>query len=419
MKLSTAITVAKSMQKKLLASLLVTTLALSSVGGFATAQNQVRWEGWTKSLNATNGETQYKDVTNAKVDEVVQVQLWHHNRENPAGTQAQNTRVKFTVPSGQGKTHTITGTSSADNAPTITDTTTINTTLDRNKLDYIEGSAKFRYNKGAAEGDKSCQTGFEYPPERCYATVSISDEVVNSGVNLDAIRGGKLRGCNAFHETVTIQVRVKADVVSVNKYVRHAGEGADDWETSTEAKPGDDLEYKIRFKNEGNTQLDDVVVGDNLPKYHEYISGSTKLYNGNHPDGMNISSDNIHQGGINVGNYGVGSVGYVIIRVKLADENAFEKCGVHDLRNVGIVRPKDMVDHYNTAQVLVKVKCKPGQEEVPPTPGQPTPSQPGQPGQPTSLPVTGPADTAVIFIVVSAASGLAYRVFVRRFYGEV
>src|SRR5690606_21972011 len=140
-----------------------------------------------------------------------------------------------TVPNSQGKTQVINGTSRSDNGNTISDNTTVNLSLERARVEYIPGTAKFRYNKGAADGDKSCQTGTQFPPERCYTTVKISDNVVTSaeGVNLDDVRGGPLTGCNAYHETVTIQVRVVADVVSVNKYVRHVGQGADDWKTST------------------------------------------------------------------------------------------------------------------------------------------------------------------------------------------
>jgi uncharacterized repeat protein (TIGR01451 family) len=353
----------KGLQKKLLAALLVSGLTVPFVAGLVTAQNQVVMEGHTKALNVTAGETEYKDTTNANVDEVVQVQLWQHNRELPEGTKAVNNRVRFIVPDQAGTTQTITGISSADNSNTITDTTTVKLSMERAKLQYVQGTAKFRYNKGAAEGDASCKTGMEFPPERCYATVKISDEVVKAGVNLDEVRGGPLIGCNAYHETVTIQVRSVADVVSVNKYVRHAGQGSDDWKTSTTAKPGDDLEYMIKFKNEGNTKLEDVLVGDNLPDYNKYVEGSTKLMNGANPNGVAVENDNITKGGINVGHYMPGAVGYVLLAVELDPVTAYEKCGQYDVRNVGIVKPKGMNPYYNTAQVKINVPCEEEKEQ--------------------------------------------------------
>lgn len=350
---------------KSLKVLALTTLAVAMPVIGVVQANTDLMEGHVKSLNVTAGETEYKDTTSAKVDEVVQVQLWHHNRENPAGEKVENTTVKFDVPTEQGKTQVVTGTSSSDNGNTIEDTTTINLSLERARLDYIEGSAKFRYNKGAADGDETCQTGFDFPPERCYATVSIPDAVIDGGVNLDEYRGGPLTGCNAFHETVIIQVRVIADVVSVNKFVRPEGGDTDDWQTSITAQPGEKLEYMIRFKNEGNTTLEDVMVGDNLPKYHTYIEDTTMLANSNHPSGVEVNNDNITRGGINVGNYQPGAVGLVWFTIELDAINAYEKCGEYDLRNVGIVQPKGMIEYYNTAQVIIDVECDEDEPEEP------------------------------------------------------
>lgn len=365
MKLSTLINKVTSIPRKVLVASAVLAAATLPIAGIVTANTQVVMEGHTKALNVNKGQTEYTDSTDAMVDEVVQVQLWQHNREMPDGAQAVNNNVKFTVPTAQGKTQVITGTSSADNANTVTDATTVNLSMDRARLEFIPGSAQFRYNKGAVDGRAECITGMAFPPESCYANKAVSDAVIANGVNLDVLRGTPLIGCNAYHETVTIQVRVRADVVSVNKYVRHVGQSAADWKLSTTAKPGDDLEYKIRFKNEGNTQLNDVMVGDNLPKYNAYVNGTTKLYNGNHPDGMAVTTDNINKGGVNTGNYSSGASAYVIIRVKLDPIKAYEKCGQYDVRNVGVVRPAGMNEFYNTAQVLINVDCQPTQEDKP------------------------------------------------------
>lgn len=349
---------------------LITLVAVAlPLAGIVQAQsNDVLLEGNTQSLNVTAGETEYSDSTDAKVDEVVQVQVWLHNQLMPEAENAENTRVAIDVPNDQGETQVVTGTISADNANTVVDDTTLNLSLERARVEYMEGTAKYRYNAGAAEGRTECETGMDYPADDCYETIEISDDIALSddGVNLDDYRGGSLKGCNAHHETVTIQVRVVADVVSVNKFVRHAGEGSDDWTTSTEADPGDVLEYMIRFKNEGNSRLEDVVVADNLPKYHKYIDGSTQLMSGAFPNGTNITSDNIVSGGIDVGNYQSGAVGYVMFEAEIAPIGAYDECNLtYDLRNVGIVQPAGMNEHYNTAQVLVRVDCAEEDEEEP------------------------------------------------------
>jgi uncharacterized repeat protein (TIGR01451 family) len=355
-------TITNKLSHKLTSIIVIVLLLAASIVPLVTsnaiAADQVTMEGHVKSLNSTKAETEYKEETNLMVDEVAQIQLWHHNRQAPGSTAATNTTVKFTVPTAQGKSQVVTGSSSSDNGNTITDTTTINLTADNARLQYIPGSAKFRYNKGAVDGVQSCITGMEFPAESCYSTVSISDEVVAGGVNLDEVRGAPLHGCNAYHETIIIQVRSLADGISVNKYVRHLGEEASDWATSTTAKPGDKLEYLIRFKNEGNTQLEDVMVGDNLPKYNSYVTGSTMLSNSNHPDGISANNDNITKGGIDVGNYTPGAVGYVWFTAQLDNKTAYEKCGQYEVVNVGVVRAKGMNEFYNTASVKINVECE-------------------------------------------------------------
>ncbi len=222
MKALNIFSIIKSLKVKGLAFLLCSLLMVSVLAmPLVQAQgNAVTWEGWTKSKNVTKGETEYKDVTNADPNDVVQAMLWHHNRQNPtAGPTANNVRVRFVVPNSYGKSHVITGISSADNAPTISDGTTVNTAPKDTDISYVAGSAKFRYNKGAADGKVECETGFAYPPDSCYATVSLPDSVVTTGVNLDAFRGGPLRGCNAHHETVAIKVVVKEKPAPVSSGV--------------------------------------------------------------------------------------------------------------------------------------------------------------------------------------------------------
>lgn len=141
--------------------------------------------------------------------------------------------------------------------------------------------------------------------------------------------------------------------VSVQVYVRKRGAGTDDWDNWTIARPGDELEYMIRFKNEGTHTLRTVMVGNNLPKYHNYLPGTTGLRNGAFPAGVEIESDNITRGGIDVGHYDSGAVGYVRFAATLDPINAFAKLGDYDVRNVGVVRPAGMNEHFNVAKVLI------------------------------------------------------------------
>lgn len=329
-----------------LALLMVTLLSIAGLGAISAANSNLM-EGYTRSLNVTRGQTQYQQTTNASDDEVVQVQVWLHNRENPAGERANNTVVRVAVPQNQpGANQNITGTITSDNFNTVTDTTTVVLDDATSAIEYIPGTAKYRYNKGAADGDQSCETGFDTPPERCYATVQISDSVIAGGVNLDTIRKTPLRGCNAHHETVTVQVRVKSNkkrAYSIEKTARLKGENREAWRENVNAAPGQNVEWKIEFKNNGTTQLEDVIILDQVPGGLKAIPGTVKLYNTSNPNGYTYPNSAVQANGsqvnVNVGTYNPGSNAIVTFETKMPSLTELE-CGTNKFLNLAYATPK-------------------------------------------------------------------------------
>lgn len=375
-----------------------------SAASIAYATDHVSIENDVKVANVTAGDTSYSNSVNAKVDQVVKVQLWFHNRENPdSGKDAKNLHAKINIPGAEGKNQTITGYVQGDNTNKASDTATVNLSLDNAYLKYVAGSAKWRYNKGAYDGRQECQTGMKAvpsnDPNHCYTTVSISDQVVTngSGVNL-----GDMRPCFAYESTVTVLARVQASEVKVNKYVSaydaDHNPSNNDWKLTNSAKPGDKMDYMIRFENKGNTVLNDVIVGDNLPDYMKIIPGTTYIINGNHPQGVAAGNDHVVNGGIDVGDYNPGAAGYVVFSVQIDPVSKFAKCGIYTLKNVGVVRPKGMNEFYNTAWTNVRVQCAPGQTPVTPT----TPTTPTQPKTPEQLPETGAGSIVGALMGISA-----------------
>ncbi|HET6622586.1 MAG TPA: LPXTG cell wall anchor domain-containing protein [Candidatus Saccharimonadales bacterium] len=371
-----------------ISSLILAVSALAaplSAASIAYATDHVSIENDVKVANVTAGDTSYSNSVNAKVDQVVKVQLWFHNRENPdSGKDAKNLRAKINIPTAEGQHQTITGSVQGDNTNKASDTATVNLSLDNAHLSYVAGSAKWRYNKGAYDGRKECQTGTKAvptnDPNNCYDTVKISDKVVTNGTGVNL---GDMRPCFAYESTVTVLARVKASEVKVNKYVSSYdadhNPSNNDWKLTNSAKPGDKLDYMIRFENKGNTVLNDVVVGDNLPDYMKIVPGTTYIINGNNPKGVAAGTDHVVSGGIDVGDYNPGAAGYVVFSVQIDPINKFAKCGVYTLKNVGVVRPSGMNEFYNTAWTNVRVECAPGE----------TPKTPEQPQSPEKLPETG------------------------------
>jgi uncharacterized repeat protein (TIGR01451 family) len=150
--------------------------------------------------------------------------------------------------------------------------------------------------------------------------------------------------------------RDRPDVI-VNCYVRRTGQGKGAWDTWTVARPEDELEFLVRFENSSRRTLKNVTVGNNLPKYLSYVDGSTELRNGAYPSGVSVESDNVANGGIDVGHYGPGAVGYVLFAARADPVSAYENPRTYDIRNVGIARPKGLSEHFNIAKVLLDVRA--------------------------------------------------------------
>lgn len=349
------------------------------------AQETVEIEGDIGVANVTNGDTTYEDSVSAKVDEVVKIQVWYHNRENDdSGLVADNLKVDVDLPTSPGKNQTVKTTISSANSNTVVDSANVNLSLDNAFLEYIPGSAKWRHNAGTNDSPN-------------FVTESISDNVVDGGVVLE-----DAQPCFNFEATVTILARVKAPVVSITKQVRKVGE--DDWKTKNTANPGDTLEYLITVKNKGNVKLNNLVIGDNMPARMTYVDGTTKLANATFPQGKDITSDNVTTGGIDVGNYSPGANAFVTFKAKI-DEDL--KPGTYKFKNVAVVDTDETGPFQNFAHTTVVVEGE--EEEQPPVP----PEEDEQPTPPSEeLPVTGPADTA-LGLMASGGLGYAIRAYAR------
>lgn len=333
------------------------------LGAVKAANDTVAIEGDVKVANVTKGDTSYSQSVNANVDEIVKVQVWYHNKEDAnSGKIAKNLRVGVAIPTAAGKNQTITGKVGADNSNTVTKNAGVNLSVDEASLEYIPGSAKWRHNTGAEAGKPECITGNnpQGAPASCYSETIISDDVAKGGAGV-VLENAK--PCFAYEATVTVLMRVKASAVKVNKYVSaHDGDNNaknNNWQVTNTANAGDKMDYMIRFENKGNTVLNQVIVGDNLPDYMQYVPGTTRIYNANHADGTPAGTDNVAKGGINVGNYAPGTEGYVTFTVQIDQKNQFAKCGSYVLTNVGVVRPQGMNEVYNTTKTTVNIPCQP------------------------------------------------------------
>lgn len=297
------------------------------------AAEDVHIESRLEVGNATQKVGPAKTV-NARVDDVVNITVWYHNIELPdSGQIAENVNVRVAIPGVKTQTHQVTSRVAGTNTNVVNDLATVNTSIASN-LSYIPGTATRRYNTGTNENP-------------VWTVQSISDSVVSTGYNVPV-----LNPCWNFQESINVQARVTASVISITKQVKV--EGTDGWVTSINAEEGDNMAFLITVKNEGNERLTNVIVRDSLPEGLEFVSGSARLINANYPNGYTLS-DSLIGAGVNIGNYGAGSNAYVRFNATVSED--LNQCGTYRFVNVAAVRSDQLGEYYNTATVTTENFC--------------------------------------------------------------
>lgn len=95
--------------------------------------------------------------------------------------------------------------------------------------------------------------------------------------------------------------------------------GTKEWVGTLEANIGDIVEFQIKYWNISQIEQTNVIVPVILPLNMEYVVGSTKLYNYNHPKGAVVNQDTIADAGINIGSYNPATNAYIRFKAKVID----------------------------------------------------------------------------------------------------
>lgn len=264
------------------------------------------------------------------------------------------------------------------------------------QLSYIYGSAKVTSN-GKVNGK----------------TLDNSLYTTGAPLGYDAL-DGTLPGCNEFAGYVTYRFKVDQPNFEVTKDVSIKGENK--YSDATQATAGAEVEYKIKYKNIGTVQQDNVVIRDKLPTGISYVKGSTQISNSKTGHKWSsVSEDTITGRGINVGSYAPGGATYVKFTATLPANDTLAKCGTNTLVNTATAETSSG-SKSDTATVTVTKKCDETVKEIEVCDldskkvitinekdfdstkhskdranCETTPENPVTPETPTELPTTGPA----------------------------
>lgn len=296
------------------------------------------------------GVGNYTDNVQLQAGKEYEVSVFYHNNASTTLNDAEHNyagialnslmRVQMPADVKAGEKARVTGFVSADNAQPqqVWDEAYGSASTDM-ALRYVQGSATI-HTKGAINGQ------------------TMPDSLLSSGAALGFNAfDGKIPGCNNYEGWVTFRFKAVAPNFEVTKEVSLAGKGQ--YSESVNVKPGDKVDYRIKYKNTGTVQQDNVIIKDNLPQGMTYVPGTTYVSNKNtNNQWSKVDSDEVVKGGINVGSYAPGGAAYVKFTA-VADGT----CGVTTLVNSASANTENG-SKSGTANVVVNKECQPGQISV-------------------------------------------------------
>lgn len=275
----------------------------------------------------------------------------HNNAAENLNLIARDVNAMFYLPNTSAKSHQVNGFLRSSNAKTkeVYDHATFTGDQDF-KLAYVEGSAKY-YNN--ANGN-----GFSIPESLFTA----------SGAKLGYDKmDGNIPGCFKYAGYLTFIVRPQfpeqpKNDFAIEKDVRKVG---GKFAQTVAVQPGDTLNYRINFKNTGNTTLKNVILKDTLPKGVSFVPGSVKILNATNPDGAFVKDgDKLFSTGVNIGSYTPGSNAVVVFDAKIGKKTELV-CGAKTLKNIASAQPEGEKPKSDDADVTTKIDCpEPKPEEI-------------------------------------------------------
>ena len=327
----------------------------------------------------------YSDNVDIEPGKTYEVYVYYHNNAgadtNADGSGvASNTRLRMEAPEAvdAGEAAVIKGIISATDATPseVWDTAFLHTD-EIVYLRYVDGSAVI-HNGGSSNGK----------------TLSDSALWDSQGVFLayDDRYWGIIPGCNEYAGYVTFQIKVDQPGFYMEKTGKVTGSN-NDYDQYISAKPGDTLDFKIRYHNTGTTIQNGVVLYDKLGDGLTAVPGTTYLATPT-SEGAE-SSEGLFGDGLNIGDYASGQEAVATYKVKIEDDMAKFPCGETVVYNLAGAATANGTIH-DKVKITVARNC--GSSDTPGT----------APGTPSELPNTGPVEIILAIVVILGICGGGY-----------
>lgn len=303
---------------------------------------------------ATASSSTYTDNIALQPGKEYELYVYYHNNASETYNDAthnykgiaKDVKLRMEMPAvvKAGQAASINGYISASNATpgTVYDDAKATTTSDV-ALRYVPDSAVIT-NFGASNGSKLANT------------------VMTTGAALgfDAL-DGKIPGCNHFSGYVKLRIKAVQPDFEITKQVAKSGQAT--FGETVAVNPGEKVDYKIKYKNTGSVQQDNVTIKDVLPAGMTHVAGTTHISNSaTNNQWSKVDNDSIVAGGLNIGSYAPGAAGYVKFS---ATAPASDKlvCGMNTLVNKATANTENGAKS-DTANVTINKVCQPGKISV-------------------------------------------------------
>ncbi len=292
---------------------------------------------------ATNGL--WKDDQPVVPGKEYEVSIYvHNNAADNLKLTAENVTAKVNLPTTTAKSIDVQGFINSTNASPVEVYDHATFTSDRDfNLAYKPGSLKY-YNN--IFGKYETKTGTALPE-------SIFTQA-GAKLGYDKL-DGKMPGCFQYAGVITFIVKPQF-AFTVSKQVKLAGTTG--WKENVAAKPGDTVEYLLKYTNTSGVQQDNVTFFDKLPAGMTYVDGSATHRIG--ATGAETKTrNNVTTQGVNLGSFANSAGAWLKFSAKVPTGDKLA-CGATTLRNILSVKPEG--SNYNAEEddaiVTIDNECK-------------------------------------------------------------
>jgi len=281
-----------------------------------------------KTLNVANvtQNSGWQDYSvSANSNDQVAFQVYYRN--GIADSIAHNTRIRLTFPTIYQNSITVNVALSADNAPTVYDSVTINS----------NPAQRLTFNTN----------NIRWYPDRTTTPTYIS--ATNSGQGFIEVNLGDIGPCWEHQGYVNFYAGLSPETtpssnpnLTIQKTVSNQNTNPNYFVKEINAANNDRIKFQIQIQNTGNTTLNNVFVYDNLPANLTYVAGSTR-------QDESYINDIITSGGINLGSLYAGASRRLTFEAIVNTSASYSQT----LTNYAYVRADGVSERNDTARIYI------------------------------------------------------------------